>query len=120
LAAPDPASVAEPAKPTEPGKAIEPAKPIEPPAVTAAKARVAAHRLDVEHCFALGRTASKALAGTVRLELHIGVEGRVKAVQPHASFEGPPTVNCIVKAAINWTFPEHAGGDVVTVIFTIP
>ena len=116
----DPVPVTEPGKPIDAAKPVEPAKPAENPVVAAAKARVAAHRLDIQRCFAAGRVANKALAGTIRLELQIGLDGRVKSVQPHASFDGPPVVSCSVKAAINWAFPDHATGDVVTVIFTIP
>ena len=91
------------------------AKPSEPDAATA-KALVAAHRADVDRCFAEGRKTNRTLAGTIRLELQVGLDGKIKRVQPHATFDAPTVVDCIVQAAINWTFPERTTGDVITVI----
>jgi serine/threonine-protein kinase len=84
--------------------------------LAALKALVASRRADVERCFAEGRKTNKSLAGTIRLELQVGLDGKIKRVQPHATFDSPTAIACIVQAAINWQFPERTTGGTITVI----
>ena len=79
---------------------------------------VAAHRSEIEQCYASGLKANPSLAGRVVVRMSIDGKGKVTEAKIVESDLGAPDVElCLTKNITTWKFPPFGAGDPVRISY---